>query len=169
MATLKEQDYPAYYAQYLAKINAANILDLMSKYAGLIEQFIHEIPDDKANFAYAKNKWTIKEVLQHLIDSERVFVYRAMRFARKDFIELEGYDENEYTKNAHANCRDFSILKQEFLLLRKTTDLFLLSLTEEDLQQKGIANNEPITVHAIVFIIYAHILHHIDVLKERYL
>ncbi len=108
-------------------------------------------------------------MIQHLADAERVFVYRAMRFSRKDTEPLPGFDEDSYAANANAANRSFDSLVEEFGLLRKSTDLFLGTLTEEQLSQAGVANNKPITVNAIAFIVYGHILHHKQVIEERYL
>jgi hypothetical protein len=161
-------DYADYYQNYIAQLQGNSIEELITNYSDHFINVFNEIPESKADFAYADGKWTIKEVMQHLIDAERVFVYRALRIVRKDTYNLPGFDENEFAVNAHAATRSFSALKEEFMLIRKSTDIFLLSLTEEDLALKGSANQHPVSVLAIAFIIFGHTRHHIQVIEERY-
>ena len=111
----------------------------------------------------------MKDVIQHLIDAERIFAYRALRFARKDATNLPGFDENSFAANANAGSRSLQSLQEEFKAVRKSTDLLLLSFTEEQLQQKGMGNNNSITVNAIAFITFGHLLHHKEILEDRYL
>ena len=108
-------------------------------------------------------------MLQHLIDAERIFVYRATRFARKDNQNLLGFEENEYAANANAAKRTLQSLKDELAALRASTNLFLQSLDEEKLQQTGTANNHSISVNAIAFIIFGHLIHHKNIIEEKYL
>ncbi len=162
-------EYPIFYHTYISKVDADNLQAIVEKYATTINQFINNLPQDKADYAYAAGKWTVKDVIQHLIDAERVFTYRAVSFARKDTTPLPGFEENDWADNAVASNRTLQSLQIEFVALRHATDTLLLSLTTEQLQQTGTANNNTITVQAIAFIIYGHLLHHIGVLKERYL
>lgn len=162
------QDYPAYYSNYIKCVDAESIEEIINKYANYIVAFCNNIPIDKANYYYANGKWTVKEVLQHLIDAERFFVYRALRFSRRDTTELAGYDENYYIENAHTNENNLEDIIQEFIALRTSTDFFLKNLNTADLLQVGTANKGNISVNAIAFIIYGHILHHIKILEERY-
>ncbi|HVX50402.1 MAG TPA: DinB family protein, partial [Chitinophagaceae bacterium] len=141
----------------------------VQNHAAEILAFYTSLPKDKKDHAYAEGKWTIIELLQHVIDAERVFTYRALRFARKDATPLAGFDENDYAANSMAGSRNFDELKEEFAALRKATDIFFSSLNEEQLQQGGTSNNRYITVNALAFITYGHLLHHINIIKERYL
>ena len=134
-----------------------------------MNDFVTHLPEAKADYAYAENKWIVKDVIQHLIDAERVFAYRAMRFARKDQTNLSGFDENSYAVNANANARTLASLKEEFIAVRTSTDALIASFTEDQLQQKGMGNNNSITVNAVCFIIFGHIIHHQQILEERYL
>jgi uncharacterized damage-inducible protein DinB len=168
MAKPNVNDYPNYYEPYIALVKAENIDEAINNYSKLIENFIAAIPNSKENFVYATNKWTVKDVLQHLIDAERVFVYRALRFSRKDAQPLLGFEEEAYAKNSEAKYRNFEDVKNELMLLRQSTDLFLKSLTPQQLLQTGTANNKPITVNAIGFICFGHLLHHINVLNQKY-
>ena len=164
-----ETDYPAFYKKYIEAIEGKNIETVIDLYSKDINDFFQNLPNEKADYAYAPNKWTVKDLLQHVIDAERIFVYRATRFSRKDDTMLPGFEENEYAKNAVASNRNFDDLKNEFIFLRKSTDAFLLSLSKEQLSCKGNANGKLITVNAIAFIIFGHILHHKNILVERYL
>ncbi len=108
-------------------------------------------------------------MLQHIIDAERIFTYRALRIARHDKTPLPGFDEKEYAAADNADERSWENLLEEFQAVRKSTDLLLQSFTEDQLQQSGTTNNEPNTVEALSFLVYGHILHHMNILKERYL
>ena len=107
-------------------------------------------------------------MLQHVIDTERIFAYRALAIARKEPASLMGFDENEYAKNATATHRNWKEMIAEWKIVRQSTNLLFASFTEEDLKQKGTASDLPISVNAIGFIIFGHALHHLHVLKERY-
>lgn len=162
-------DFPAAFNNYINYVVGDTIQQAITNHSTTILNFVNNLDEAKADYKYAADKWTVKDVLQHLIDAERIFVYRALTFARKDAIDLPGYEENDYAANANTTVRTLQSLKDEFTFLRKSTDIFLLSLTEELLEQKGIANNNSITVKAIAFIIIGHNLHHKKVLEERYL
>lgn len=163
-----ESEYPAYYHKYICLTNGNNINELLQNHSYEIVKFINELPDAKADYAYAAGKWTIKELVQHLIDTERIFIYRALRFARKDNQPLLGFDEDDYAQNSNASNRTLQSLKDEFIALRNSSDIFLKTLSNEQLQQNGTANNQSITVNAIAFICFGHLIHHINIIKERY-
>lgn len=169
MARPSSIDYAAWYAGYVNRTTGDNLTALIENYSAMINSFVENLPDEKENFAYADGKWTVKQVVQHLIDSERIFVYRALRFCRKDATPLSGFEENDYAANDFSEQRSFNSIKEEFFVLRKSTDLFITHLNEEQLQQSGEANNNAVTVNAICFIIFGHLLHHKAILEERYL
>ena len=161
--------YPAYFENYISKVHANTVLEAIEKYGvDVIERF-KAIPVDKASYTYAEGKWTLKEMLQHIIDTERIFAYRAVAIARKEIIGLPGFDENSYAANSKADSRDWENLIKEFAAVRNATDLLLKTFDEEQLLQQGTTNNNPTTVNAIAFIIYGHILHHLNIINERYL
>lgn len=164
----QQSEYPAYYHKYICLTNGNNINELIQNHSYEIIKFINDIPNEKADYAYAKGKWTIKELLQHLIDVERIFIYRALRFARKDSQALLGFEEDDYVLHSNAKNRTLQNLKDELNALRNSSDIFFVSLNNEQLQQIGIANNLPISVNAIVFICFGHLIHHINIIKERY-
>jgi len=165
------QEYPNYFSNYLSKIpdSISSIQLLLKTYSPLIESYFQSIPKEKQDFQYAKNKWTVKEFIQHLIDCERVFAYRATCISRKESCSLPPFDENKYVTNSNAKARTFEDLINEFIHIRKSTDLLFLSFTDEQLLTIGKANNTPTSVNAICYVTIGHILHHIDILKERYL
>ncbi len=169
MSRPQSGDFSSYAQTYVDATTGETVNELVANHSKVILDFIEAIPESKASFSYADGKWTVKQLLQHMIDTERIFNYRAVTFARQDTVSLFGFDENEYANAATAAHRTLIDLKKEFSLLRQSTDLFLSSLTDEDLAQKGMASNHIITVNAIAFIIIGHNLHHIKILQDRYL
>jgi uncharacterized damage-inducible protein DinB len=168
MARPQPNECAPYYQKYIALAQGNTINEIVNNHAFDMQEFYNSLPDDKADFAYAENKWTIKQVLQHLTDAERVFAYRALRISRNDETPLASFDENEYVKNGFANQRSLSSLKQEFNAVRAATDMFLLSLNNQQVMRLGTASNNPVSVNALAFIIYGHLLHHKNILQERY-
>ena len=168
MARPQPNECAPYYQKYIALAEGNTISEIVNNHAYDLQEFYNSLPDDKADFAYEENKWTIKQVLQHLTDAERVFAYRALRISRNDETPLSSFDENTYVENGFAKERSLSSLKQEFNAVRAATDIFLLSLNEEQTKRMGTASNNPVSVNALAFIIYGHLLHHKNILKERY-
>ena len=123
----------------------------------------------KADYAYADGKWTLKELLGHIIDTERIMAYRLLRIARNDATPLPGFDQDEYVKHSGHSKLDFETMLEEFETVRKSNLFLIQSLTEEQLNNRGSANNYPLSARALLFIIAGHLKHHIGVIKERYL
>ncbi|HET9056034.1 MAG TPA: DinB family protein [Chitinophagaceae bacterium] len=165
----QEHEFASYYARYISYVKEDDVLMAFASQAEIITPFLQSIPDDKWDYAYAEGKWTVKELVQHVIDTERIFSYRALRIARKDETPLPGFDENTYAPASLANRRNATELIEEFLAVRKSTELLFKSFTSSMLQQKGIASNQSITVNALGFITLGHFYHHKTVLEERYL
>jgi len=168
MARPQANESAPFYHKYIALAEGNSISEIVENYSFELQEFYNNLPVEKADFAYAENKWTIKQVLQHLADAERVFAYRALRMSRNDETPLASFDENAYVENGFATERPLSSLKQEFNAVRAATDIFLLSLNEEQVGRIGTASNNPVSVNALAFIIYGHLLHHKNILKERY-
>lgn len=162
-------DLSVYFGRYISQVNADNLSGALSVYSKPLIDFFSALPEAKANYSYAPDKWTVKELLQHIIDTERILSCRLLRIARKDKTPLASFDENSFASNSAANERSLSSLKEEFMAVRKATDLLLNSLTEAQLAEKGIASDLPVTANAIGFIIFGHLLHHKQVLEEKYL
>lgn len=168
MAKPQPNESAAYYHKYIGLVEGDSISEIIHNYAFELQEFYNHIPDDKAGYAYDKNKWTVKEVLQHLTDAERIFAYRALRISRGDQTPLSSFEENTYVENGFAEQRSLSSLKQEFNSVRAATDIFLLALNNEQISRIGTASNNLISVNALAYIIYGHLLHHQSILKERY-
>lgn len=162
-------DFPPFYNTYVSKVDADSVSEAITKYTEALQSFYNSLPEDKAEYRYAPGKWTLKELLQHVIDTERIMSYRLLRIARKDKTPLPSFDENEYALHSLANNRSFASIKEEFTAIRKSTNLLLRSLNEEQLSEEGIASNKPVTANAVAYIIIGHMLHHKQVVEERYL
>jgi predicted CopG family antitoxin len=162
-------EYAPYYEGYIKLVSGQNILRKLKNQLNEVDDFLAEIPAEKHDYAYADGKWTIKEVVAHLIDTERVMAYRAMRFSRNDFTPLPGFDQDFYMQNVDVSKRSFSDLVDELLLMRQANLYFFKSLSEEDYKKKGVASEREVSVGALLFIMAGHIEHHFRVLKEKYL
>jgi len=161
-------EYNAYYASYIEKVNDDVLLELEQQEYSFTD-FLKAVPKDKRDYAYAENKWTVKEVLGHVLDTERMMTYRLLRFSRNDPSDLAGFDEMHYIKNSGYGNRDFNSLIDEFAQLRKSNLFLFKSLTENQLALSGTANGSKVSVRALLFIIAGHLKHHRQVISKRYL
>lgn len=161
--------YPGYFQRYIDQVPEEDMLTAFDVQSGIAENFLVSISEEKSLHAYAEGKWTIKEILQHIIDAERIFAYRALSFARKDSTPLPGFEENDYAANSNANRRTWKSLIEEFIVVRKSTELLFKSFTAEALASSGTANNNLTSVAGIGFITLGHFYHHKKVITERYL
>ena len=162
-------DYPEYFGKYINQVAEEDLTEAFKNQFPKIEHLLRSINEEKAGYAYAPGKWTLKELLQHIIDAERIFNYRALCFARKETTSLPSFDENLYAGNSNANARSWKSLSNEFIDVRRSTEDLFKSFSNEMLQQKGTANNNAITVLSLGFITVGHVTHHIKVIEERYL
>lgn len=160
---------PDFYHNYISYVPEDDLMTSFKTQTNLFLDFLNKIPPNKTDFAYAPGKWTIKEVLQHIIDAERVFSYRALRFARKDPTPLPGFDENLFARNAKADKRDWNEMVDEFKTVRKATEGLFNSFDEEQLNSSGTASNGSNYVLGFGYITIGHSLHHKKVIEERYL
>ena len=171
MQKLQSDEYALFYRPYIDilldndKSIIENLLDSHEKAIQILEN----LDTEKQLFQYAEGKWTIKELIQHIIDAERVFNYRALRFARNDASELSGFNENQFVSQSNANTRDYNDLLEEFSLLRRSTILMYKSFPTEVLLLKGKASDEFISVRALGYITSGHLLHHLHIITSRYL
>lgn len=166
---LQEHEYNSYYQTYLSKVGNIELISGLQDNGEKIISFLESLSEEQFDYAYAEGKWTIKEVVQHIIDTERVFTYRALAFARKDNTALPGYDQDEYASTCEANTRSKDSLLKEYRALRLSTVALFESFSEDMLTQMGVASNSGISVRAIGFILIGHENHHYQILKERYL
>ncbi|MBD3747905.1 MAG: DinB family protein [Sphingobacteriales bacterium] len=164
-------EYAPFYQGYidLASAKRQPILKILKTQLNTIDDFLADIPAKKHDFAYADGKWTVKQVLSHLIDTERVMTYRAMRFARNDQTDLPGYDQDAIVAHTNIDQYSYDDLVDELVMLRQANLFFFKSLSDEDLKKKGTANGNTVSVGALLFIIYGHVEHHFNILKEKYL
>ena len=160
---------PQYYHNYINQVQGDNIPSIFTQHQQEPLAFLNTIPNEKWDYAYAEGKWSIKEMVQHIIDAERIFCYRALCFARKDKTSLPGFDENTYAQYSKANNRTKEDLLAELSIVQKGSAILFASFDEEQLNATGTANGKPIYVLGIGFIIVGHTLHHLNILKERYL
>ena len=165
----KTADYPEYFGRYINQVSEEDLSEAFKNQFPKLEIFLTGIDEEKANYSYAPGKWTLKQLLQHLIDCERIFNYRALCFARKETTSLPSFEEDLYADNSNAGVRSWISLSNELINVRRSTADLFNSFSDEMLQQKGIANNKSISVLSIGFIIIGHINHHIKVVEERYL
>lgn len=163
-----QSSYPPFYETYISLIESSDILPLLEKQRQDFLAYIAAIPEEKFDFRYAEGKWTVKEVIGHIIEVERIMAYRALAISRKDLQSLPGMDENLYIANSNYGNIDLHDLAEEFNHVRKGNIYFVKNLTPAMLSQKGIANNNEISVAALVYIIAGHLQHHLNILNERY-
>lgn len=166
---LQTNEYHSYYQLYLDKVGNFDLLEGLRQNGKLTAQFLESIPEETYDYAYAKDKWTIKEVVQHIIDTERIFTYRALSFARHDTTALPGYDQDQYAETCQANRRTKKSLIDEYKALRQASLVLYESFTDEMLLQIGNASHSDVSVRAIGFILIGHENHHAQIIKERYL
>lgn len=160
-----------YYDQYIsrAKQNSASIIDTLSANMDNTVQQFNTIPQEKWDFRYAPDKWSIKELVLHIIDCERIFCTRALAFARGDEQPISGFDQDAYVQNSFADYRSSKSLIEEYEAVRKSSILLFEGFSDTTLQKSGTANNVVFTVEEIGYILAGHNLHHLDILHERYL
>lgn len=166
---LKTNEYNPFYQTYIDACGKNGLVEGLINNLNFSLKFFNSIPTDKQEYSYNVGKWTIKELLQHLIDSERIFAYRALRIAREDKTNIPGYEHNDYVPVSRANNRNYSDLVEEFNLVRLSSIALFKSFDNQMLLNIGLANNDTISVRAIGFIMVGHYNHHIKVIKEKYL
>lgn len=161
-------DYPVFYNTYISLTTGTDVQTVLSESLKNLDGFLRAIPENQSDFAYAEGKWTVKEVLQHCIDTERIFAYRALSHARGEQQSLPGFEQNDYAAIADVTHRTLSGLIEEFILVRRTTQILFEGLLQADLERIGIVNNQPVKTFCWGFIIVGHWLHHQRILKEKY-
>ncbi|MBK8659087.1 MAG: DinB family protein [Bacteroidetes bacterium] len=161
-------EYAPYYGTYIDRVQNDNLLEALHQHTDEFIEFICRIPAHKGDYAYATGKWTVKEVLLHIIDAERIFAYRALRFGRNDQTELPGFEENDYVPYSNAAARSLLSLQEEFAAVRQATLTLFRSFDESAWMRSGVASKNPMSVRALGFVIIGHAEHHRKVLEERY-
>lgn len=160
---------PEYYRGYLRFLKDESVVDFLQSSAKDFNYLLNTFSNEKAEYRYAEKKWSVKDLVQHVIDSERVFAYRAMRFARNDSTEVPGFEQDDYAHHADSDSRDIKDLMSEFTSTRYSTISLFSSLREKDLKRTGIANGVEFSVEILGYLISGHQLHHLEVIREKYL
>lgn len=162
-------EYDAYYEHYVSLVPEDRIVPVLEVQAAELEAMFAGVAEEQGTFAYAEGKWTIKELLGHLIDGERMFAYRALRISRGDKTPIEGFEQDGYIENAFANERSFGDLLHEFSIVREANVMMFDHLKKDAWARTGTANDVEISVRALAWIMAGHVRHHAAILKERYL
>jgi hypothetical protein len=157
------------YSPAIALVAEGDITQTLQQQIENSLSLLRTIPSDKANFRYAPDKWSVKEVLGHLIDSERIMSYRALSFARNEQTPLPGYEQDDYVRYANFGSRDIADLAEEFAIVRQATIQLFRPLNETEWLRHGKANENEVSVRALAYIIAGHELHHMGILRSRYL
>ncbi|MFC2094425.1 DinB family protein [Bacteroidota bacterium] len=166
----KPDEYPAYASMYIDLLpDDGLVLKHLEENFRLTKEFILSLPEEKLLCRYEAGKWTIKEILVHIIDDERIYAYRALRFARNDKTELPGFEQDDFARYSNANERDIKNIFEEYEAVRKATITLFNGLDEKALAGKGTADGNSATVRALAYHIAGHELHHILFIKENYL
>ena len=160
-------EFGSFHKKYIDLANDDVIIELQEQIDTLSQ--LLKPASAKANFAYADGKWTLKELLGHIIDTERIMAYRLLRISRNDSTSLPGFEQDGYVKFAGHGKQDFEKLIEEFEAVRRANLYLILPLTEEQLDYRGTASNLPVSARALLFIMAGHVKHHLGVIKERYL
>lgn len=162
--------FPPFYEKYIKNASRhQDIVEGLSQQEEELVTFFKQIPKDKIEFRYAPDKWTPKDILLHLTDTERIFSYRSLRVARNDKTVLPGFEENDFVQFANANDRSMESLLKEFQTVRKATISLFENFKEEQLNRRGEVSGNQMSVGAMGYVILGHETHHISIIKERYL
>lgn len=165
----RADEHNPYYSKYIEQVPDGDLVSMMREQSMDTVALLRGLSDERANYAYAPGKWTIKEVVGHLMDAERVFGYRALTIARNDKTNLPGFDENAWVPVANFGARTLGDLLEEFQVVRASTIHLARHLSDEALARVGSANGHAISVRALFYIVAGHERHHVALLKERYL
>ena len=167
---LEENEFAPFYGSYVAQVsNEYSLIEELEISVHRLRNFVQSIPMDKFDYQYAVGKWTIKDILQHLIDSERIFAYRALRFARKDATPLPGFTEDDFANEAGGSQRSIRDLLTELAIVRESTLALFRTFSDEVLKRRGEASGTEMSVRALGFVIIGHQNHHQRIFEERYL
>ena len=166
---LNSNEFHPYYKLYIDNATDLNIIESLKQNLDSVVSFYNGITEEKHDYSYAEGKWTIKDVLLHIIDTERIFTYRALRIARLDKTSLPGYEQDDFAITAKATKRSLESILDEYKAVRHASIALFKSFDAETLEQIGEASGSPISVRAIGYILTGHENHHNQVIKERYL
>jgi len=160
---------PTFFHRYVNLVQEDEVSTALRNNTGAMFSFLEKIPEEKWSHRYVEGKWSIREIVQHLIDAERIFSYRALCISRGEKQSLPGFEENDYAAASEADRRSKEELLSEFRSVRDSTEKLFASFSEEQLHKTGVSNNNSISVDAIGFLTVGHGQHHLNVLQERYI
>jgi len=163
------EEYVPFYATYVSKVGDGDIIKILEEQMLSTHALAKNIPAEKAEYAYAPGKWTVKECISHMIDAERVFAYRALCISRGEQQNLPGFEQDDYVLNGEAGKRELNDLIAEFKTLRMANLFMLRSLTAEQADRIGSSNGNPTSVRALAHMMAGHELHHMNIFREKYL
>ncbi|HET6528647.1 MAG TPA: DinB family protein [Balneolaceae bacterium] len=161
-------EYGDSYKGYVSLVNSKNVITALLQQGQKLTALIHTLSSKQADYRYAEGKWSVRQVLGHLIDTERVMAYRALCISRGDKTPLPGFDQDKYMDHAHFEERDLQSLAAEYDALRNADISMFSSFNQEQAQRSGTASGYPVSVRALAYIIAGHEKHHLNILKERY-
>ena len=164
-----DTEYPPFYARYVAMVPEADVVVALRASGNEMTELLGTIPEERGGFRYAAGKWTVREVIGHMIDAERIFSYRALRLARADATPLPGFEENEYARVAGSDTRTMADLVEELRIVREGSVRLFQSFPHDAWTRRGVVNGREVTVRALAYITAGHARHHLAVLRERYL
>lgn len=163
------EEHAEYFSRYIDRVPDGDIVDILTRQMAETSEFLGAIPDSKADHRYAEGKWSIREVIGHMCDTERVFSYRALRFSRGDTTPVPGFDENAYMKYAPFSRCSLDDLISEFQQVRKSSLHLFRSMDAQAMERRGVANGASVSVRAIAYMAAGHEAHHVEGLRTRYL
>jgi len=169
MGRPEKTEYLAFYQPYVERVKEDELMAALESSYNYLLEFVKTIPAEKYEHRYQEDKWTVKEVLIHMADTERVFQYRALRFSRNDKEPLQGFDEKHFIKNSNSDNITFDQAVEDLINVRKSTLSLFKMCSDSQLMRSGVANGAMVTVRALGFIIAGHQAHHINVISTRYL
>jgi len=161
-------DNNPYYDRYISLIGDDDIIEVLEEQRKISEKFLKTFTEKQGNYSYADGKWTVKEVLGHVIDTERIMAYRALAFARNEGQSLPGFEQDDYVAESNFNNRSLDDLINEFITVRESNIILFNSFDEEILNRRGTASDSEVTVLALIYIIAGHEKHHMKFLREKY-
>jgi len=161
-------EYAPYYEKYISLVPGDELTSLLESQAKRTVQLLAGRSENDGNFRYAPDKWSIKEVLGHISDTERIFTYRALRIARGDATPLASFEQDDYVRGGEFNARTLRDLLEEFAEVRGATSALFRSLHPQAWTRRGVANNNEVSVRALAYMTAGHELHHVKILEERY-
>ena len=162
-------EYLPYYSKYIDRVPEGDVLSTLSQQIGETLALLRELPESVATYRYAPDKWSVNQMVGHVIDTEKIFAYRALRFARADTTPLAGFEQDDYVRNSTFDFYPLAELASELEVVRRSTLYFFRHIDEEAWGRRGVASNAEVSVRALAFIIAGHELHHREILRTRYL